>query len=764
MKRCLILLAAIQGSVLVANSSPGDWKIEVLHNRMLVATYVEGRVLHHGKGQKRTDEKVEISPLDVAAATNPTNFQISSPDDPKFSVPVSPSKIYRKSKGTAFAWFVDKWENNRAVNDRPDHTKTHWLYLPLESPLQPGKTYQISNRLSGIPVKIVFQPLTSVSEAVHTNLLGYVPAAKAKFGYLYHWAGDLGGIDFAPWAEKRFWLADETGQSVFEGKVKFRKKSTDTETGQTNDTPNANYQGADVYECDFSAFKTPGSYRLVIDGVGASQKFRLADDAYRQAYVTIARGLYHNRSGIELKKPFTELTRPAPHRVGVSPGFQLKYTRSRMIDWKNEDASADDKPAIEAGLVGNLEAWGWYQDAGDWDSYPSHLRVPQELLLAFEIQPENFRDGDLNIPESGNGIPDIVDEAAWLPRFCHRLRQELITKKYGSGGIGLRVCGDHFGGDGEGVPSYEDNQRLYIASGEDPVATFRYAGVAAMLARTLKSLGKSDPEKVDWEREARESFAWAKSNTKPQDEAKVKPHRLFAAASLWRLTGENSFAEIATSEAADLTATTFFTVDNQYGPMMLALHDATQSTALTQRMKAAILHTANFHVDSANRRALRFGGDFFMPMLIGHLTTPLVLPVAVATKLEPDDSDKYWNCLYTTADYFLGTNSLNMTWATGLGPRHPREVFHMDAWYNGKGKFHPGIVPYGPWIKAKDEGQGPWDHDWANKTVYPKIDQWPGGERWFDNRGGVLNSEFTVHQNSGPAAAIFGILAGRAKS
>ncbi len=55
----------------------------------------------------------------------------------------------------------------------------------------------------------------------------------------------------------------------------------------------------------------------------------------------------------------------------------------------------------------------------------------------------------------------------------------------------------------------------------------------------------------------------------------------------------------------------------------------------------------------------------------------------------------------------------------------------MDAWYNGKGRFHDGLVPYGPWRKVKDEGAGPWDHDWANSTVYPPIDLWPGNERWF---------------------------------
>ena len=99
-----------------------------------------------------------------------------------------------------------------------------------------------------------------------------------------------------------------------------------------------------------------------------------------------------------------------------------------------------------------------------------------------------------------------------------------------------------------------------------------------------------------------------------------------------------------------------------------------------------------------------------------------------------------------------------MTWVTGLGPRHPVHVFHMDAWYNGRGAFHPGIIPYGPWRKEKDLGQGPWDAAWPYSTVHPAIDEWPGNERWFDNRCAPLTGEFTIHQNTAPAAALFGLL------
>lgn len=90
--------------------------------------------------------------------------------------------------------------------------------------------------------------------------------------------------------------------------------------------------------------------------------------------------------------------------------------------------------------------------------------MAQELLFAYELAPRNFTDGELNVPESGNGVPDILDEAAWLPRFCQRLRAELLARNYGTGGIGLRIAGDAFGSDEKTLP---DGSKVGQGSWED---------------------------------------------------------------------------------------------------------------------------------------------------------------------------------------------------------------------------------------------------------------------------------------------------------
>ncbi len=317
------------------------------------------------------------------------------------------------------------------------------------------------------------------------NLLGYVPASPQKFGYVFHWMGDKGLSISSPTKAGRLASVDsESRQPVFTGKLALRTPATQTETGHKTDSPpNGNFLKADVYECDFSSLDRPGHYVLAVEGIGRSFPFEIGQDVYREAFRTVARGLYHNRSGIELKQPYTEFTRPAPHNPKLTPGFagKLIYTTVRFTEWGSEGGDAKELLAASKGPV---ESCGWYQDAGDWDSYYSHLRVAQELLMVYEMAPRNFTDGELNIPESGNGVPDILDEAAWLPRFCYRLRHELIARGYGTGGVGLRIAGDAFGGDEKRLPdgrqvgqgSWEDVDRTWVASGEDPWSTYRYAG------------------------------------------------------------------------------------------------------------------------------------------------------------------------------------------------------------------------------------------------------------------------------------------------
>ena len=752
--------------------------VAALNSNIIILHFDDGYVRYHQRGEARQNEWVISEPLDVMKAVTLENYAIKSSEG-LYITPQNPVKVTRKTKGTEFTWLCQNYiQNVGCSNSDPDHAKEHWIYLHLPEPLEQGKKYAVSTTDiagNGKEWEFEFTLEKNRSEAIHVNIIGYDPRAPEKYGYVYHWGGETGGIDFSKYNGNNFYLINtNTGEKAFTGTVKFRKNKNNIETYQPNDTPNQNFLGADVYECDFSGFNTPGEYILAIDGIGSSFAFKIEKDIYRLPFYTSVRGLYHNRSGIDLEKPFTEYTRPAPHNPVKTPGFagKLKYTTSRFIDWNELDNSALDKPAIEAGILGPIDTWGWYQDAGDWDGYISHLKIPAMLMLTWEIAPEKFADGELNLPEGVNQIPDILDEARWLIRFFHRTRHEIINKGYGTGGVGSRVAPDWFGHAPEGNPSNLDNGQ-WIISGEDPFTTYFYAGLAGHFALVLNKLGISDPEGIDWKKEAEEAFLWAKTNAKPTDSEPAKVHNyilkdfeLYAATSLFRLTGNPDYVQIIKTNLSAVLSTTVLDEDKKWGTYALITGNEHQinDAAFISKVKGAIMATADQWVKGTELRACRYGDNMWMPMLIGHATTPRVFEVMMGHFLSKDfvpaKTNNYLAGIFTTADYFLGCNPLNMAYVTHLGVRYPERVMHLDSWYSETGEIIPGITPYGPW---KDDGAtpatGPWDFHWPYKTLYPEgISKWPGHERWFNNYTTPVNAEFTVHQNTILSAVVYGYL------
>jgi hypothetical protein len=751
-----------------------------LTDQVLMVHFKDGYASYHQRGEKRNNERVIVEPLNWINASQKEFYIISSLDDSFYEQGVSPEEISRKTKGTAFTWLCEGWNEQGCVNQSPDHVKEHWIYLFLPKKMESGYSYTLNTTnlaKNGQRWTILFDEKKNRSEAVHVNLIGYSPLAPKKYGYVYHWMGDKGGLILSDYKDNPFHLLREgTNEITFTGKLKFRKGASNIETYQVDDTPNQNFIGAEVYECDFSEFNTPGDYLLVVEGIGHSFPFKIERDVFRESYYHLIRGLYHNRSGIALEEPHTIYTRPAPHNPVITPGFENKllYTSSRFIDWIDGNYSDMDTSRIIKEINGPISTWGWYQDAGDWDGYFSHMSIPALLMLTFELVPDNFSDGELKIPESGNGIPDILDEASWLIRFFYRTRQQILDRGYGTGGIGSRITGDHFGGDQEGIASYDDVERNWIISGEDPHSTFKYAALAGQLAYILKKIGANDPENVNWEVEANEAFEWAELNILPGDE-ETKPAmpyrlsdiRMYAAASLYRLTGDTTYHKIFKEDSKNITSTSILQQEQRWGPFIYSLLDPAQiiDPELYHNIQSAILETADYLMnDFVERRACRWGGNMYMPMLIGQATTPLVIEGmmgwALVRESDPSRASRYLQNIYTTCDYFLGTNPLNMAWATHLGERNPERVFHMDSWYNGRHDMAPGIIPYGPW-RHQDQGPqiGPWDLRWPYKSIYPEdIHKWPGHERWFNNYTCPANAEFTVHQNTVMAAVAFGFL------
>ena len=153
---------------------------------------------------------------------------------------------------------------------------------------------------------------------------------------------------------------------------------------------------------DFSEIATPGKYAVVDLEKGVrSASFSIGDDVYRDVMKHAMRVFYYQRAGFEKKAEFAGRNW-ADRASHLGPG-QDSQTRP----WHNGRANAAVAPSEIKDLRG-----GWF-DAGDYNKYTTwaahYILV---LLRAFEENPGAFRD-DYGLPESGNGIPDILDEVKW---------------------------------------------------------------------------------------------------------------------------------------------------------------------------------------------------------------------------------------------------------------------------------------------------------------------------------------------------------------
>jgi endoglucanase len=758
-----------------------------LTNKIILVHFDDGYVQQHTSGQKRSDDIVFDFPLAIPQATTLSTYLLSSTNDVSYNTAKNPFDFSRKSKGTEFAWYCDGW-NGACVNNRPDHIKEHWIYLIFSEPMKSGKQYTLTTgslASNTNTFNFIYDEKKLRSEAVHVNMVGYASNNSFKAGYIYQWMGSKGSLNLSAYANKVFRLVDTTNnQTVFTGQVTFRKAADNNEFAYYDVCLNGSMVGAEVYECNFSTFCVPGNYRLVVDSMGCSYPFEISNTAYSKPFELVTKHIYHHRSGIALEPPYTTFTRPAPHRPGVTPGFanRLKYTSTRYYDLSDGDASNADLPLLQANIKGNIDAWGWYQDAGDWDAYFSHSRVPIYLLFTFENGITNFTDGELNIPESGNGIPDILDEARWLIRFHHRLKYELLSKNFGTGGVGGgRIAGDWNGGDtkadGTTVSSFQDTHRDWIATGEDPHMTYMYAALAAHYAYCLRLINKTDPENINWQQEAIDAFTWAQNNTTATEEStpkhgmNIKHIRLYAAASIFKLTGITSYNTKFIEDIAPILTAAQLVDQNdlRWGLYSYATmpNNINANEALRAQMDSTIKFNADFFVYfTGDKRAMRWVGNYWKPMNTGQPTTPSVFELIMAyhrTKnTEPVKASEYLKYIYTSCDYYLGNNPQNATWVSGLGEKSPKGIFHIDSWYSGA-DIWPGNVPYGPWRNSGDPnvGQGPWSTFWAYKTIFPTdIYVWPGHEQWFSQKTVPLGNENTIHENQAPAAAAYGFLKG----
>jgi endoglucanase len=275
---------------------------------------------------------------------------------------------------------------------------------------------QALNQLRGYPAwlrRAAHGPEEPAFSGLAASQVGYGPSMVKQFS--------------SPKRFTSFQVVSATGEVAFQGGVPTREISTDA-------------LGAirAVWVGDFTALQAPGRYRIVTDDGTTSYAFNIGHDVFDPAVRAVQRAFYYQRA-------FTEVD--AKHAQGP---------------WIHASDAALAPPGVKK---------GWH-DAGDFSIYSTSTNSSLFWLLsAFaDFSPQ---DDDTNIPESGNGVPDLLDEARWGLEW-------LLSMQEQSGGFHNTTCQEHYGPYGtnwpERMPPYRAGEVGTIATGR-AVGTLAFASV-----------------------------------------------------------------------------------------------------------------------------------------------------------------------------------------------------------------------------------------------------------------------------------------------
>ena len=654
---------------------------------------------------------------------NIKNYRIKSFNDPSYSTDAHPNKVFYKYKPFDLGR-VSAWEFEACIE--------YCIYLKLPEKLKKGSKYLVKFYHKKMKEsKFLYEPGNFRSSAVHVSQIGFSPDDPVKKAFLSCWMGTGKGLEYKKALSFNV-INNETEEVVFKGKIQLSKAGDD----KTEDAYKKNYNLTDVFIMDFSSVTTPGTYRVYVNGVGCSFPFIISNQAWQKAYIVSMKGLYHQRSGIELGPPYTAFKRPR----NFHPKDNVRIYTSRTPLWKTGNG-LNKKDSNFGNLVKgrtkemlSTNAWGGYMDAGDWDRRIQHLDAARFLFELESFFPEYFNNLNLNIPESNNDLPDIIDEALFNLDFYKRLQTP-------EGGIrGGIESAEH---PCYGETSWQESLDI-IAYAPGIYSSYYYAGVAC---RAVAYFRKKDSKLAKiYLNSALNAMQWAEkqhsgNNDYPHE---INDARNLAAAELYRIIGDEKWHKIF----LDTTIYHESNVDmfkwkhheqKHSAWVYIQIEHEDVDKKVQKNCKNALLKEAEERIVSCDRTGFKWAKYEWMPMA-GSLSSPDAVSLVRAHRLTRDK--KYLKYILLSCQAGAGANPNNMCYTTGVGQNYPQHPLNLDSRITHQ-EPPAGLTVLGP----LDPGQ--MSQKWAQKIIdknsYPAPKDWPVLENYWDVFWFPMVCEYTIH-------------------
>ena len=476
---------------------------------------------------------------------------------------------------------------------------------------------------------------------------------------------------------------------------------------------------------DFSEIQTEGKFQAYIDDEPIGHPITIGDKALEEAAKASIKFFYFQRASTALEEEYAGIYARAAGHLDTA----VKYHPST------------GKTDTEATFNGSK---GWY-DAGDYGKYIVNSGISTYTLLQLYQQNKEYYDTlKLNIPESSNEVPDLLDEIRWNLDW-------MLTMQDDDGGVFHKLTTKQFAGNI--MPEKGTAQRFAIGKGIE--ASWDFAAVVALASEIYKPYDPEFAQKcIDAAQKAR---LWALTHPyeifeQPSDVGTGSytgsvewASKLWTNIEMYRVSGDTSVVSIIKSLPINNKKAVLQSWQNNYmlGIFTIATNPDAFEAEMVDSATSIITTMADSYIKSLDNNgygvALAKGDFYWGSNGVAANKGMILIHAYILTK-----DEKYLNAAQSIVDYILGRNPLDKSYLTGYGVNPTMNPHHRPSQADGIDAPVPGMIAGGPNASATDCAK---KYNDANAVA----------RSYYDNSCSYATNEVAINWNA-PFAYVIGSL------
>ncbi len=489
-------------------------------------------------------------------------------------------------------------------------------------------------------------------------------------------------VGYLPGSEKLAMITPGSHSPASQFSVRRVKDDSVAFTGTVQQPLLDSDSGDQVQVADFSKLSESGGFYLDVPGAGHSWQFTIGPDVYNRVYYLAMRAFYGQRCGTA---------------VNMGPEFPQYHHAVCHTDGAYDPSSGNTGP--------HVSAKGWH-DAGDYGRYVVNSGISTGTLLwTWELYRDRIDKISLQVPESGNGTPDILNEIRWNLDW-------MLSMQDTDGGVFHKQTSTHFCG--FIMPEQDKLPSVVIGTGEQPYksscATADLAAVAAIAARLFKPYDAAYARKCM--QAAESAWKWLEANpnisfqnpkgitTGDYGDRDCSDEHLWAAVELWRSTKNSiygSYFLLHYNDALQYLRPAGPQSWSQLAPLALwsyVLGEGTDSKAVNTIRQLSV-SAADAIVKRAEAHPYRVSlttGDYIWGS--NGVAANYSMQLLVADRFAPNP--KYVAAAADNVHYLLGRNTFSLSWVTHVGQHAFQQPHHRPSAADDAAEPWPGLLSGGP--------------------------------------------------------------------